>query len=188
MAPSLTGRLLVAGPRLIDPNFFRAVVLVARHDPEGALGLVLNRPTDLAVGEPLPGWVERLAAPEVVFAGGPVQQEMAVGLARVLPELSGRAESDAWTPVDDRLGLIDLSVPPGDEVGGLADLRVFAGYSGWGAGQLDFEVSSGDWFVVDIDAGDPFTPHPEHLWRAVLRRQHGPLAWFADFPLDPSLN
>lgn len=188
MAELLTGHLLVAGPRLVDPNFVRSVVLVCRHDEDGALGLVLNRPTTVTVGEALPGWVEPLAPPHVVFLGGPVQPEMAIGLGRLRAEHTGRTESEAWTPIDHRLGLVNLSLPPASELGNLARLRVFAGYAGWSAGQLDFEVSSADWFVVPAEAADPFTAAPGGLWRRVLHRQQGPVALFADFPIDPSLN
>jgi len=188
MAELLTGRLLVAGPRLIDPNFLRSVVLMCRHDEDGALGLILNRPTSVTVAEALPEWLQPLAPPNVVFLGGPVQSEMAVGLGRLLPDHHGRTESEEWTPIDERLGLVNLSVPPGDEMGALDRLRVFAGYAGWSAGQLDFEVSSGDWFVVAAEEDDPFTAAPGGLWRRVLHRQRGPAALFADFPVDPSLN
>lgn len=188
MAELLTGRLLVAGPRLIDPNFLRSVVLVCRHDEDGALGLVLNRPTTVTVAEALPGWMEPLAPPNVVFLGGPVQPEMAVGLGRLLAAHLGRPESGEWTPIDDRLGLVNLAAAPAEEVGTLSRLRVFAGYAGWSAGQLDFEVSSSDWFVVPAEEDDPFTAAPGGLWRRVLHRQRGPVALFADFPADPSLN
>ncbi len=188
MGTPLTGRLLVAAPRLVDPNFIRAVVLVCRHDDDGALGVILNRLTSVTVGEALPDWVEPLAPPNVVFLGGPVQPEMAVGLGRLRPEHAGRAESEQWTPVDDRLGLVNLGSPPAEEVAVLDRLRVFAGYAGWSAGQLDFEVASGDWFVLAAEEDDPFTAGPGGLWRRVLHRQRGPLALFADFPPDPSLN
>jgi len=188
MGTPLTGRLLVAAPRLMDPNFLRTVLLVCRHDEDGALGLVLNRPTSVTVGEALPGWVEPLAPPNVVFLGGPVQPEMAVGLGGLRPAHAGRAESEQWTPIDERLGLVDLSGSPAVEVAALHRLRVFAGYAGWSAGQLDFEVASADWFVLPAEEGDSFTAAPVGLWRRVLHRQHGPLALFADFPPDPSLN
>jgi putative transcriptional regulator len=165
MGAQLTGRLLVAGPHLVDPNFARGVVLVCRHDEDGALGLVLNRPTSVTVAEALPSWMEPLAPPNVVFLGGPVQPEMAVGLGRLPAERAGRPESEEWTPVDDRLGLVNLGVPPAAEVGALAHLRVFAGYAGWSAGQLDFEVSSADWFVLPPEEEDPFTAAPGGLWR-----------------------
>jgi putative transcriptional regulator len=188
MGTLLIGRLLVAAPRLIDPNFLRTVVLVCRHDEDGALGLVLNRLTSVTVGEALPGWVEPLAPPNVVFLGGPVQPEMAVGLGRLRPEYAGRPESEQWTPVDQRLGLVDLSGSPAGQVGALDRLRVFAGYAGWSAGQLDAEVASADWFVLPTEEEDPFTAGPGGLWRRVLHRQRGPVALFADFPPDPSLN
>jgi putative transcriptional regulator len=185
---SLTGRLLVAGPRLVDPNFLRTVVFICRHDDDGALGVVLNRPASLAVADALPGWVEAVAPPDVVFLGGPVQPEMAVALGLLSPEAAGRAESEEWTPIDDRLGLINLSASPADEIGNLERLRVFAGYAGWAAGQLDFEVSSGDWWVLPAEEDDAFTAAPGGLWRRVLRRQAGPVSLFADLPLDPALN
>jgi putative transcriptional regulator len=188
MGASLTGRLLVAAPRLVDPNFARSVVLVCRHDDDGALGLILNRPTALAVAEALPAWVEALAPPNVVFLGGPVQPEMAVALALLLPEHAGRADSEHWTPIDERLGLLNLSAPPAGEVGCLERLRVFAGYAGWSEGQLDFEVSAADWFVLPAEGDDPFSAAPGGLWRRVLHRQPGPIALFANFPPDPSLN
>jgi putative transcriptional regulator len=188
MGIPLTGRLLVAAPRLVDPNFSRTVVLVCRHDEDGALGLVLNRPTPVTVAEALPGWVEVLAPPNVVFLGGPVQAEMAVGLGQLLAGGAGRIESDDWTPIDQHLGLVNLGVSPAAEVGSLERLRVFAGYAGWSAGQLDFEVSSADWFVLPAEEDDPFTAAPGGLWRRVLHRQTGPVALFADFPPDPSLN
>lgn len=188
MSAFLTGKLLVAGTRLVDPNFARTVVFICRHDDEGALGLVLNRPTGIPVAEALPGWVEPLSPPNVVFLGGPVQPEMAVALALLVPEQAGREDSEAWTPIDHRLGLLNLSAPAADEVCSLERLRVFAGYAGWAAGQLDFEVSSSDWWVLSAHEDDPFTAAPGGLWRRVLRRQPGPVSLFADFPSDPSLN
>jgi putative transcriptional regulator len=182
--PTLTGRLLVAAPHLLDPNFVRTVVLICRHDEDGALGLVLNRPSDVAVGDHLPGWTEPLAEPTVVFVGGPVQPEMAVGLGRRRPGTI----PPGWSAVAGDLGLMDLAEPPGGAAGDLEALRVFAGYAGWSGGQLDFEASSEDWFVVDAAPADAFTQTAASMWRDVLRRQPGELAFYADFPLDPSLN
>ena len=183
MAGSLIGSLLVAGPRLIDPNFFRAVVLVCSHDGDGALGLILNRPTKVSVGDHLPGWVERLSRPEVVFIGGPVQSETAVGLGQ-----RGSREPEGWSTVDNRVGLVDLTVAPGAIAGDLESLRVFSGYAGWGPGQLEAELETGDWVVAASLPGDGFDEDPEGLWRAVLRREGGRTAIYAEFPLDPSAN
>ena len=183
MTPSLIGSLLVAGPGLIDPNFFRTVVLVCDLTDDGALGVILNRPTDFAVGDHLPGWVERLARPDVVFEGGPVQPATAIGLARRGPD-----EPPGWSEVQGPVGLIDLSLPPGDAIGDLTELRVFAGYAGWGPGQLQAEVAEGDWVVAEARSEDAFTGHPSGLWRGVLRREGGSAAMYANFPLDPSAN
>ena len=183
MEPSLKGRLLVAGPRLIDPNFYRSVVLVGAHDDDGSLGLVLNRPTDIDVGDHLPGGVERLSRPEVVFAGGPVQPETAIGLGR-----RGAGEPPGWSVITPEIGLVDLTRPPGDVVGDLEELRVFSGYAGWGPGQLEAELAGGDWVVVASEPGDAFSADPEAMWRDVLRRRGGRAALYGDFPLDPRLN
>ena len=183
--PDLTGLLLVAGPGMLDPNFARSVVLVCRHDADGALGLVVNRPTESPVGEYLPGWVERLCDPPLVFVGGPVAQAVAVGLGRRLP---GAPEPEGWSPISAAVGLVDLGGSPAQAAGSLAGLRVFAGYAGWSEGQLDMEVATGDWLVAPGSDDDPFTSHPDGLRRAVLRRAGGALAWYADHPGDLSLN
>ncbi|MBU1225669.1 MAG: YqgE/AlgH family protein [Actinobacteria bacterium] len=183
MADSLIGGLLVAGPRLIDPNFFRTVVLLCGHDDDGALGLVLNRPTDLAVGDYLPGWVERLTRPEVVFAGGPVQPDTAIGLGR-----RSSAAPAGWSQVAGDLGLVDLTMAPAAVVGDISALRVFAGYAGWGPGQLEAEILTGDWVLAGGDPGDGFGSDPDGLWRTVLLRKGGAAALYANFPIDPHAN
>ena len=181
MSDIVTGRLLVATPVLLDPNFFRAVVLILEQGEDGALGVTLNRALDVSPAEYLPGWADLLTEPGVIFSGGPVQREMAVGLAW-RPEV---AEAEDWRPVLGGVGLIDLS---DESAEGVAGLRVFSGYAGWGPGQLEEELATGSWFVIDAVPTDAFTSDPESLWRAVLRRQHNRIALFADFPVDPSLN
>ncbi len=180
----MQGTLLVASPSLRDPNFIRTVVLLCQHDADGALGLILNRPTDAAVGDFLPDWAPHLSTPDVVFEGGPVQREAAVALAR----LDGDPPSDGWVGVGPDLGLLDVSVPPWDVPGKVEALRVFSGYAGWGAGQLEGELQTHDWFVVPAEPGDPFDADPLPLWRSVLARQPGRLRMLAHFPPDPMLN
>lgn len=181
----LVGRLLVATPRLDDPNFRRTVVLMLDHSDEGAMGLVVNRPLDLDVASVLPSWQDHVTAPRRLFQGGPVGLDGALGVVAV--------PGDDEEPVGVRrilgsLGLIDLDTPPQIVVGGVAGLRIFAGHSGWGAGQLEDEIAEGAWYVVDAEARDAFSDAPGELWRAVLRRQRGELAFLATYPDSPSDN
>jgi putative transcriptional regulator len=171
---SLAGYLLVASPHLLDPNFFRTVVLLLEHDEEGAVGVILNRPSRSGLGEELPEWEPLLAVPEVVFVGGPVEPQTAVGLAHGL-------EGSAVAGV----GIVDLSASPGELA---APVRVYAGYAGWGPDQLEMELAEGSWIVADAIAPDVFISDPDSLWSAVLRRQPGTTALLATFPIDPSLN
>ncbi len=184
---SCRGRLLVATPELLDPNFARTVVLMLEHSEDGALGVVLNRPTDTSLAASLPRWHERAAPPGVVFVGGPVQPEAAIGLAR-RDAAATDADTLGFAPLFDDLGTVDLEQSPDDLVPTVEAVRVFAGYSGWGPGQLDDELAASGWYVCDAFPGDPWTAQPDGLWRAVLRRQPGPLRLVAGFPDDPSLN
>ncbi|HEY2814672.1 MAG TPA: YqgE/AlgH family protein [Acidimicrobiales bacterium] len=183
---SSKGRLLVATPQLGDPNFARTVIFMLEDNDEGALGLVLNRPSPLDVTEPLPDWSRLVASPSVVFVGGPVSRSSVIALA--VREPAHELPDEAWTAVDGMVGVLDLTADA-DLIGaGLAEVRVFAGYAGWDVGQLATEIDEGAWFVVDSAAKDTFTDHPEGLWANVLRRQPGPLRQFADYPPDPSVN
>lgn len=185
VAPSLLrGRLLVAAPPLVDPNFDRTVVLLLEHGDDGTLGIVLNRPTTATLDETLPDWQALASAPAVLFAGGPVAPDAVIALAR-----SNAIEpADGWIPVLDDLGTVDIGRDPADLAVELTGLRVFVGYAGWGPGQLEGELDQGAWFVVRATAGDAFTSDPSDLWRAVLRRQRGRVAMFAHCPQDASVN
>ncbi|WP_405582145.1 YqgE/AlgH family protein [Streptomyces sp. NBC_01190] len=183
-ASSLTGRLLVASPRLADPNFDRAVVLLLDHDGRGSLGVVLNRPSTIGVAEVLEPWAELAGAPRVVFEGGPVELDSALGVG-VIPGGPGPL---GFRQVHGAIGLVDLEAPPELLAAELGSLRIFAGYAGWGPGQLEQELTRGTWYVVDSEPGDVSAPDPEKLWRSVLRRQRGELAMVATYPDDPSLN
>jgi putative transcriptional regulator len=181
----LVGQLLVATPSLDDPNFTRTVILVLQHDDDGALGVVVNRATPVPVGDVLPTWSSLATAPPVLFQGGPVARNSALGLARVL---DADGEPIGWRRLDGPLGLVDLDTPTELVSGGLGDLRIFAGYAGWGSGQLEDEIDTGSWFVVDALPGDAFVADPTALWRSVLRRQSGELAYVSTFPDDPTMN
>jgi putative transcriptional regulator len=181
---SLTGRLLVATPSLADANFDRAVVLLLDHDEKGSVGVILNRPTPVGVGDILETWGEFAGEPGVVFQGGPVSLDSALGLA-VIPGDEGPL---GWRRVHGAIGLVDLETPPELLARTLGSLRIFAGYAGWGPGQLEDELREGAWYVVESEPGDVSSPRPESLWRAVLRRQRSELAMVATYPDDPSLN
>jgi putative transcriptional regulator len=181
----LAGRLLVALPMLTDPNFARTVVLVLASDPDdGALGVVLNRPSLTSVVEPLPQWGPLAADPAVVFVGGPVGESSAIGLAR--SDTAGPTEG--WSPILGHLGTFDLATGPDQVAAGIETVRVFSGYAGWGPGQLEAEIDEGAWLVVDGAPDDVLCADPEGLWRLVLRRQGGRTAWLANVPLDLRVN
>ncbi len=181
-----SGRLLVATAALVDPNFAGTVVLLLDHDDDGTLGVILNRPSPVAVGTVLPEWDNAVDPPEVVFEGGPVSTDSALALACV-------PATDSPDPVGFRrlfgaTGIIDLDTPPEVLAPAMTRLRVFAGYAGWAAGQLDAEIEEGSWYVVDSTTHDVFDGEPTALWRTVLRRQPGELAWVSTRPLDPTHN
>ena len=163
---STRGRLLVASPLLGDPNFERTVVFMLEHSEEGAVGLVLNRPSGVEIGEPLEDWGRYASFPPVVFVGGPVSREAVISLARVGGD--GDRLDGAWQPISGSVGVLDLTADA-DLVGpAIDDLRIFSGYAGWGPGQLEGELGEGAWFVVDADAADAFAREPDDLWRDVL--------------------
>lgn len=184
---ALTGRLLVASTRLGDPNFDRTVVLVLDHGEDGALGVVLNRPTPVPVEEILEPWGPQadMAPPGVVFRGGPVARDAVIGLARPAAAVS---VSDAWHVVVESVGTVDLSVDPDDQPVGLGGARLFSGYSGWAPDQLETELAEGAWFVLDAVTADVFCTDADQLWHDVMRRQGGALALLATYPSHPSLN
>lgn len=194
---SLRGRLLVAEPALDDPNFRRTVVYLIEHGEAGALGLVLNRPGDVRVGDAVPTWAPYVSGPDTVFVGGPVSPDGAICLARCPsagPVDSLFAHDDdgdptaIFRPISPTIGALDLHGDPLDAPPGISDLRVFAGYAGWSGGQLEAELAAGGWFVVDALDEDVFTDRPDELWRRVLARQPGPLRAVAHHPADPRWN
>jgi putative transcriptional regulator len=182
---SLTGRLLVATPSLRDPNFERTVVLLVAHEDGGALGVVLNRATEVPVTEVLGPWGGLAGEPAVVFEGGPVQPEAAICLARTRPGIEGL---NGFNRVSGVIGTVDLSGDPDALREGVLGVRVFAGYAGWQPGQLEHEIEGGSWFVFDALPGDAFASRPDDLWPMVLRRQGGLMAAVAHFPADPTMN
>jgi len=182
---SLRGRLLVATPPLTDPNFDRTVVLLLEHNDDGAVGVVVNRPSGTTLADALPDWHPHAAPPAVAFIGGPVATDALIGVAR----LDGAGPGgELFTPLFLNLGTVDLGGDP-LELPGLVSVRVFAGYAGWAPGQLESELEAGAWVSLEAETSDAFVGDPAGLWRAVLARQGGELAVLARlYPDDPSLN
>ncbi len=187
------GSLLIASATLVDPNFARCVLLVLDSNQDGCLGVILNRPSETAVGEVLAGWRDLLSPPGVFFRGGPVELDSALAVG----SLRGDTAPPGWRPLGGvgveehagtTLGLVDLDRSPGDLVGRLTAMRVYAGYAGWGAGQLESEIAEGSWHVVPARPADLFSDAPARLWTEVLRRQPPPLSMLATLPDDVSLN
>ncbi|HLF61420.1 MAG TPA: YqgE/AlgH family protein [Acidimicrobiia bacterium] len=169
------GRLLLATPQLVDPHFWRAVILMLQHDEEGTVGIVLNRPTPELVVDHLPEWVGGEIETQRVFYGGPVEPEMAIAL--------GPGPGGEPTPLPG-VALLDISTgPPSD----LRRIRIYSGYAGWGAGQLEAEIAEGTWYLVQASPDDPFD-RPEGQWARILRRQSGYLSLVSTFPDDVALN
>ncbi|QYJ04262.1 YqgE/AlgH family protein [Nocardioides panacisoli] len=178
------GVLLLATPALVDPNFADTVVLLLDVNEEGALGVVINRPSALPVSEVLGEWGEVVEEPEVLFQGGPVSTDGAIAVALA----THGADSAGFRPVDHDLGVLDLDTPRELVNGSVERLRIFAGYAGWDGGQLESEIAEGSWYVVPGHPEDAFVLDTAGLWRAVMRRQPGGLALHATRPADPDLN
>ena len=174
------GQLLIAGPMLLDPNFWRTVVLVVEHSDEGALGLVLNRPSETVLGDAVAELGELIDADDLLFIGGPVQPASVIVLARF------EDPSDAVLVSFDDVGV--LGSTEATEVAGLIEARAFVGHAGWGAGQLDAELERGDWILEEARREDAFTDSPGDLWASVLTRKGGSYALVARMPPDPSWN
>ncbi len=184
MPDDCTGRLLVATPGLHDGNFDRTVVLVLEHTASGALGVVLTRPTDQTVAHAVPAWAAALASPAVLFSGGPVDPTAMLALGRCTPHPS----TEGIVPIDAELATVDIAVESPALIAAIGQLRLFSGYSGWSAGQLDQEIVAGAWLVCDRHSGDPFTNSPEHLWGDVMARTDGALESLATAVPQPWLN
>lgn len=178
---SLKGKLLVSSGGLFDPNFRHTVVLIGDHDPEGAVGVVLNRPLTQTVAEGVPPLTPLVRSGDRLFQGGPVRTESPVLLAEFAhPEL-------ADLPVFERVGFLVGEVSRDLQVG-IERARVYAGYSGWGPGQLDREMAEDSWIVAAAHPDDVFTDDPDSLWRRVLRRLGPGYERISEMPFDPRTN
>ena len=181
MEDSLRGKLLIASPALVDPNFARTVVLITEHNDEGAMGVVLNRPSETAV-EDVASELSELVVDEPVFIGGPVQPQALVVLAEF-----NDPEAAAWIVAAD-VGFVSAESEYDDLARAIRRGRVYAGYSGWGAGQLESEMEVDSWIIEPPLPAELVPDHPDGLWSDVLDRKGGQFALIARMPDDPSLN
>jgi putative transcriptional regulator len=179
---SLKGQLLLASPALFDPNFRRAVVLVTEHTEEGAAGLVLNRRSETTVAEAVPALVPLVSEEDRVYVGGPVQQSAVLVLAR-FEDPDGAAEL-----IVGDIGFVPAEADFALLAGTTREARVFAGYAGWGPGQLESELEGASWIVEAADALDLFPEPQTDIWSTVLRRKGGVYKVVALMPDDPSRN
>jgi putative transcriptional regulator len=178
---NLRGHLLVAGASLWDPNFRRTVVLIGHHDDEGAVGVVLNQPLEATVEEAAPPLSSLVHPGEPIFRGGPVQPEAAVVLADF------EDPTRAGVLALDSIGFLPDEADE-DSLGGLRRARVFAGYAGWGAGQLEAELAEDSWHATPAFPGDIFTERPDELWASAVGRLGAPFRMLTTMPLDPTMN
>jgi putative transcriptional regulator len=186
---ALKGKLLVASPMMREPTFARTVISVLEHNDDGALGVVINRPGDASLLDVVPPVAELASQPAVLFSGGPVEPQAAIALGVLMidpPVLDN--VSPGWRAVVHPVVTVDLDVDPDLLATSLRELRVFAGYAGWSAGQLEGEIAQGAWYVVESLPLDAFDAVPGRLWSAVLRRQPWPLSAVATCPVDPTMN
>jgi putative transcriptional regulator len=179
---SVRGQLLIAGPALLDPNFWRTVVLVVEHSDEGALGLVLNRPSETTVDDAVPQLEELIDPDEQLFIGGPVQPSAVIVLAEF------EDPSDAALIAFDDIGVLGTGSAAEELAAGARSGRAFVGHAGWGPGQLDGEIERGDWILEPAKREDAFSATPRELWSEVLTRKGGSYALVARMPPDPSVN
>jgi putative transcriptional regulator len=182
--PVLKGKLLVASPLMREPTFARTVISVLAHNEDGALGVVINRPGDASLLDVAPPVAGLASQPAVLFAGGPVEPQAAIALGVVAAD----ASPQGWRPVVHPVVTVDLEMDPDVLATGLRELRVFAGYAGWSAGQLEQELAQGAWHVVEALPLDAFDAVPGRLWSAVLRRQPWPMSALSTCPIDPTMN
>ncbi len=178
---SLRGHLLISSGGLYDPNFRHTVVLVGDHNADGALGVILNRALNVTVEQALPPMSDLVPPGERLFQGGPVQPNSPVLLAELAhPEL---VDILVFESVGFFVGEVPADIQPS-----ILRARVFAGYSGWGPGQLEAEMAVGSWIIEPARLDDVFTDVPDLLWSSVLKRKGPEYRQVSQMPYDPSMN
>ncbi len=187
---NLTGHFLVAEAELGDPNFSETVVLIISHDDEGAFGLVVNRRSDISLGQAAEPYTNSPFAGLPLFVGGPVEQEFLFCLHSGLPDgndspyviklTSNLVFEPQFVALETHILANPKLKPP--------EIRLFAGYSGWTAGQLESELEEGAWMTMPASSDLVFNPHPQGGWKQALKRKGGVYWLVAETGYKPSLN
>jgi putative transcriptional regulator len=184
-APLTKGVFLVAAPSLRDPNFRQSVVLLCEHGPEGALGVVVNRPTAMSISEALPQVPILEGSSHVLYAGGPVQTNQVMLLYRgdQLPENSHHVFDGVCLGGD--MNMVERILTA---AGTTESFRAYIGYSGWGPGQLENEMKTGSWITLPADPALLFEKDPSRVWGEILLSLGEEYRLYAEMPFDPSYN
>ena len=161
------GDFLVAGRDLRDPNFSRTVVLLIGYDPEGAMGLVINRRTHVPVSEVFTESEELRRAVGRIYLGGPVSLNQFFILVQTKHPSAGSLHLLGNLYLSDQEFLQGMLGGGGQE-----EFRVYAGYAGWGASQLDREIDRGDWHVLPGDEKSVFSEEPATVWEVLIERSN----------------
>lgn len=169
MFKSLKGHFLISAKHLKDENFFKTVVLMIEHNPEGAMGVVINRPTDLTIYKALQAHFEMPETELLLYSGGPVEENALLiihnstdhdqEMGAVLPDVFVGTSADIFDRVVKSLNGDDPELK----------FKIFAGYSGWSDGQLEGELERGDWFTTPASSEYVFRADPYDVWDDVLR-------------------
>ena len=176
------GQILIAEPFLADPNFARAVILLCEHGAEGSVGFILNKPTDLTLGDLLPELYTPLLN---INQGGPVQLDTLHMLHRS-PEAFGGNQIIPGVYWGGSYEALQESIKENEYQP--IDLKLFVGYAGWAPGQLEKELEEGSWMIADLSPRLLFETEPDNIWKSSIRLLGKEFSYLANMPLNPQLN
>jgi putative transcriptional regulator len=174
MVKPLKGRFLIASRQLLDPHFAKTVVLLLEYHKQGAMGLIINRPSDMKLSAVLPEVEELQQRPDTIYLGGPVARTQLLLLIRTSspPEGSRHILHDIHLSSSQAVIQRMINDPEAEE-----RFRVYAGYAGWAPGQLDKEIASGGWHVLRADAETVFDKSAPEIWPELIHRSSAQWVW-----------
>ncbi len=189
------GSYLIASPMLLDPNFRRTVVMICEHGEAGSLGLIVNRPTSVTLGQVVPDLNLEPRAPkeEPIYSGGPVESNrlMVVRLGAADPA-EGSEPLEAVQEVCQGISLVADITSTLERIRSagvpIGSYRFFLGYAGWGRGQLASEMKEGAWIVRPHDPRLLFESKPQRTWHEALIQLGGVYGLYSQMPHDPTVN